>query len=120
MKIFVSAQGNELESPASEIFGRAPLYVCVESDTMKAESYANPAIKAQSGAGIEAAQWLIDHGAQAVISANIGPKALRVFKEAGIPVYHGQKGSVRENIELWKLGKLQQLNQASTAAHSGI
>ena len=120
MKVFISAQQQGLDAPTSDIFGRAPWYVSVDSETLQAESFENHAQKAQSGAGIEAAQWLINHGAQVVISANIGPKALQVLRAANIPVYLAQKGSVQENVELWLNGELQEMDRASTAAHSGM
>ncbi|MBM4429494.1 MAG: dinitrogenase iron-molybdenum cofactor biosynthesis protein, partial [Chloroflexi bacterium] len=57
MKIVVSAQGDNLDAPASPVFGRCPTYVFVDTDTLAFEALPNPAISEGGGAGIQAAQF---------------------------------------------------------------
>ena len=77
MKIVVSANGADLSAEASPIFGRCPIYLFVDTETMAFEAIQNPAIGASSGAGIQAAQFIVERGAQAVVSGNVGPIAPR-------------------------------------------
>ena len=49
MRIVVSAQGEDLDAPASPVFGRCPTYILIESDTMQFEAIANPAVSQAGG-----------------------------------------------------------------------
>lgn len=75
MRIVVSAQGDTLDAPASPVFGRCPTYLFVDSDTMQFEAVPNPAMSQGGGAGIQAAQFVVERGAQAVLTGNLGPNA---------------------------------------------
>ena len=51
MRIVVTANGADLEAPASPVFGRCPMYVFVDTETMTFEAVENPAINAAGSAG---------------------------------------------------------------------
>ena len=106
MKIVVSANGADLDAPASPVFGRCSTYVFVDTDSMESESVENPAINAAGGAGIQAAQFVVERGAQAVISGNVGPNAFGVLQSADVPVYLFGGGTVRQAVEGYKSGQL--------------
>jgi predicted Fe-Mo cluster-binding NifX family protein len=120
MKVVVSASGAGLDGPASPMFGRCPIYVFVDTETMAAESVENSAANAAGGAGIQAAQFAVGAGAEAVISGNLGPNAFNVFQAAGIPCYLFGGGTVREAVEALKSGKLSSAGGANVAAHAGM
>ena len=120
MKIVVSAQGDNLEAPASPVFGRCPTYVFVDTQTMKFEALPNPAMNQGGGAGIQAAQFVVEHGAQAVLSGNLGPNAFDVLEAAGIPGYLVVEGTVRQAVEAFKAQRLQPMGGANVAAHAGM
>lgn len=120
MKIVVSAEGMNLDSPSSQIFGRCPTYVFVDTDTMEYEALANPAIGAPGGAGIQAAQFVVEKGAQAVVTGNTGPNAFQVFQAAGVPVYINPGGTVREAVEAFRANRLASTAAASAPAHAGM
>jgi predicted Fe-Mo cluster-binding NifX family protein len=120
MKIVVSASGTELDSPASPVFGRCPTYVFVDTETMESEGVENPAIAAAGGAGIQAAQFVVEREAQAVVTGNVGPNAFNVLQSAGIPVYLFGGGTVREAVEAYKEGQLRTVGGASAPAHAGM
>ncbi len=105
MKVVVSAQEPSLDAASSPVFGRCPAFVFVDTETWEAEGLANPSVTAGGGAGIQAAQWVMSHGAEAVLSSNVGPNAFAVFQQAGIPVYRLDGGTVREAVEALR-GKL--------------
>jgi predicted Fe-Mo cluster-binding NifX family protein len=120
MRIVISAQGENLEAPASPVFGRCPTYVFVDTDTMRTEAMPNPAMNQGGGAGIQAAQFVVEQGAEAVLSGNLGPNAFDVLEAAGIPVYLISEGTVREAVEAFKAGRVQRIGDANVVAHSGM
>ncbi len=119
MKIAVTANGAGLDAAASPVFGRCPYFVFVETETMEAESVANPAAAAGGGAGIQAAQFISNHGAKAVISGNVGPNAFNVLRTAGVEVYAFAGGTVRQAVEAFKAGTLQPITGATSGPMHG-
>lgn len=120
MKIVVSANGSTWDAPASPIFGRCPVYVFVDTDSMMIDAVENEAQNAAGGAGIQAAQFVVDQGAKAVVSGNLGPNAFQVLNASQVPVYLHTGGSVRQVVEAFKAGALPQQGGANVAAHSGM
>ncbi|MBL7065523.1 MAG: NifB/NifX family molybdenum-iron cluster-binding protein [Anaerolineae bacterium] len=120
MKIAVTANGADLDAPASPVFGRCPTYILVDTETMQYEAVANPAVSAGSGAGVQAAQFVIERGAQAVVTGNVGPNAFGVFRAAGIPVYLFRGGTVQQAVEDYNGGLLSSASDATVSAHAGL
>ena len=106
MKVVVSSNGADLEAPASVTFGRCPMYLFVDMESMQFEAVANPASDASGGAGVQAAQFVISADIQAIITGKVGPKAMNVLHTARIPVYLFGEGTVRQAVEDFKAGKL--------------
>ncbi len=106
MRIVVTADGAELDAPASPVFGRCTSYVFVDTDTMQWEAVDNPARGASGGAGIQAAQFVIQRGAQAVVTGQVGPNAMGVFQASGVPAYLFSGGTVREAVAAFQAGHL--------------
>ena len=120
MKIVVTSTGNDLNAPTNPRFGRCPTYIFVETETMAFEALPNPAASASGGAGIQAAQFIVEQGAQAVLSGNLGPNAMEVLKAANIPAYLISTGSVQRAVEAYKAGQLQAMAEANVQAHAGM
>ncbi len=121
MRVVVTAQGTDLDSPTSPIFGRCPAFVFVDPETMEFEAVANASVAAGGGAGIQAAQWVVDKGAQAVLSHNVGPNAFAVLSQAGVAVYRIEPaGTVRQAVEAYVAGRLQAISGANVASHTGM
>jgi predicted Fe-Mo cluster-binding NifX family protein len=87
MKLMISSLGNTLESEPSFRFGRSPVFISYELDNDEWEAFPNPAVSDPGGAGVAAAQFIIDHGIQAAISGRFGPNAYQVLKTAGIQMW---------------------------------
>ena len=79
----------------------------------------NPAMSAAGGAGIMAAQAIIDQGVNAVITGNCGPNAYRIFAQAGIKVYLGS-GRVEDAVKALLEGKLQEMGSPTGPAKFGM
>jgi predicted Fe-Mo cluster-binding NifX family protein len=120
MRIAVSSTGTELDARLSPVFGRCPTYLFVDSETMQFESMPNPAMSASGGAGIQAAQFIVSQGVQAVISGNLGPNAFQVLAAAGVTMYTADGGTAREAVKALLAGRLARVSAATAAAHSGM
>jgi predicted Fe-Mo cluster-binding NifX family protein len=120
MKICVSATGSDLNAQVDPRFGRCQYFVFVDSDTIAFEAMPNPAITAPGGAGIQAAQAVVNKGVDVLISGNIGPNAFQVLSAAGVKIATGAYGTVKEAVELYKSGKLHELGASSVAPHADM
>ena len=120
MKIVITAEGNDLSAPTSPRFGRCPTYVFVDTETMAFEAVPNPAAGASGGAGIQAAQYVIEKGAQALLTGNVGPNAVDVFRAANMPIYLNTETTVQGAVEAFKAGRLSVAGGATVPAHAGM
>jgi predicted Fe-Mo cluster-binding NifX family protein len=120
MRVVVTASGTGLDATASPVFGRCPMYVFVDTETMEFETLENPAISAPGGAGIQAAQFVVEHGAHAVLTGNTGPNAFNVLQSANVPVYLLSGGTVREAVKAHMAGELPITGAASAQSHAGM
>jgi predicted Fe-Mo cluster-binding NifX family protein len=112
MKIVVTANGSNLDAPVSPVFGRCSFFIFVETETMSFEAVPNPAMSARGGAGIQAAQLVVDRGAKAALSGNVGPNASDVLRAAHVPIYLIGEGTVRQLVEEYKAGRLEPASAA--------
>ncbi|MCU0522851.1 MAG: helix-turn-helix transcriptional regulator [Anaerolineae bacterium] len=112
MRIVIPANGADLDAPTSAVFGRCPTFIFVDPDTLAFEALPNAAIGASGGAGVQAAQTVVQHGVGAVIAPSLGPNAFRVIQAAGIPAYRLVGGTVQEVVEAFQAGHLEALDVA--------
>ena len=115
LKIAIPLDENKKDVCVS--FARAPYFmVCdVKADTV--EILDNPAAEAEGGAGLKAAQFVLDSGADTIITVRCGENAGNVFKAAEIKIYKSQVEDARENIELLKEEKLSELTKFHAGFH---
>jgi predicted Fe-Mo cluster-binding NifX family protein len=120
MRVIVTAEGSDLSASASPRFGRCQTFVLVETETMEYEALPNPALSASGGAGVQAAQFVVEQGVQAVLTGNLGPNAAEVLQAANIPVHLNGEATVRASIEAFKAGRLPVARGANVGAHAGM
>lgn len=120
MRLVISAMGQDLGAEVSPVFGRCPTYIFVETDTMAFEAVPNPAMSAPGGAGIQAAQFAVSKGAQAVLTGNVGPNAFNVLQAAGVSLYPVSGGTVQQAVDAYKRGELQPLSAATSGMYGGM
>ncbi len=118
MKIAVSAKGNSLDSEIDPRFGRAGYFLLVDPETLAFQVLENRQNRQLSqGAGIQAAQQVVEQGASAVLTGNCGPKAFRVLQAAGVKVAVGLAGTVREAVQKFQEGKLTFADSPNVEGH---
>jgi len=119
MKIAISASGGVFDSPVDPRFGRCPVIVYVDSDTMELTARTNENASAAGGAGIQTAQAVVDAGAQVLLTGNCGPNAHQTLSAAGVTVVTGVSGSVRDAVVAYKSGYLKSADRPNVADHFG-
>jgi predicted Fe-Mo cluster-binding NifX family protein len=110
MKICIPSKGPGTGDFVDERFGRAPFFVLYDTENEKTESYRNPAAEAQGGVGPKAAQFLLNHAVQILVTERVGGNALEALKAGGITVLlYEEKGStVRDAITACLKGNLKE------------
>lgn len=118
MKIVVTAQGAEMESPVDPRFGRAKYFVLVDTETGQHQAHDNAQnLNAAQGAGIQAAQTVAQLGAETVLTGHVGPKAFATLTAANVAVYTNASGTVKEAIEQFQAGQLESAAKADVQGH---
>lgn len=108
MIIAISSQKPEIDGPIDVRFGRAPYYILVDSETGNWEAHANPAISQSGGAGVAAAQFVIDKKAEIAISGDFGPNASQALQAASVKMhtFAADTPSVSAALVFFRQGKL--------------
>ena len=81
MWIAITSKGTKLNVEVDPRFGRCPYFIFYELDTGNFKTQKNPYAISLKGAGIQAAKRIIEEGVEAVLTGNIGPKALRHYRQ---------------------------------------
>ena len=118
MKVVVTAAGRTLESPVDPRFGRAQCFVLIDSETGDFSAHDNTQnLNAVQGAGIQAAQTVVELGAEVLVTGNVGPKAFATLQAGNVTMYTGATGTIREAVDQWRSGKLQAAGKANVQGH---
>ena len=80
----------------------------------------NDSTNAAHGAGIQAAQTVVNKGAKVVITGNVGPNAFQVLSATGIKVLTGVSGNIKDAVEKFKSGELQETTNPTVGGHFGM
>ena len=120
MKIAISSSGKDLDSQIDPRFGRCQYFIFVDPETMEFEASENEGLMASGGAGVQAAQLIVQKGAGSLITGNLGPNAASALSASGIKVHLVSGGTVREVTEAFKAGKLQEASGATVPPHFGM
>lgn len=119
MKIAISSTNGSAAAMVDPRFGRCEAFAMINTETNAIQFIDNAAKTAGGGAGIAAAQQLLDAGVEAVCTGNLGPNAFRVLNEAGIKAYRVSEMPLMDAAKQMKEGKLEEISQAGQA-HSGM
>ena len=111
MKIAISSTGEKLTDNISEVFARCPCFIVAEVENgkvQKTEVIENKIANQLGGAGISAAQLMAEKDIKAVITKNVGPRALDVLNQFNIGIYAGD-GTIEKVLQEFIDGKLEKL-----------
>jgi len=113
MKIAISSTGKNIDDKIDETFGRCPYFIIVEikdGKIGKIETIENENINQTTGAGVSTAQLVAEKEVEAIITGNVGPRALDVLNQFNIKIYTG-KGSIKEAINSFINNELEEIKK---------
>ena len=118
MKIAITSSGKTLESQVDLRFGRALGFIIYNLEDDSFEFVDNTQnLNAAQGAGIQAAQNVVNQNVGAVITGHCGPKAFAVLNTAGVKIFIGAEGTVQNSIQKFKNNELQEAGSADVEGH---
>lgn len=118
MKIAISTEGKDLSSVVDQRFGRAKGFLVYDTDSKESIYVDNKQnLEAAQGAGIQSAKTVIDAGAEAVITGNVGPKAFTTLNAAGVRIYLTGGGSISSALDQLHKGELELTSTANVEGH---
>ena len=117
MKIAIPVDEKSLESNVYVSFGRAPYFLIYDTETKESTFLDNSAAASTGGAGIKAAQILVDNQVNALLTPRCGENAADVLKPADIKIYKTRAASAKVNIDNFISGKLSLLDEIHSGFH---
>jgi predicted Fe-Mo cluster-binding NifX family protein len=116
MKIAIPVDDKNMKSNVCVSFGRAPYFMFYDTEKQNSNFVNNSAANSRGGAGIKAAQIIVDNNSDVLITPRCGENAADVLKAAYITIYKSKDNSIEENLRNLKEEKLNLL----TEIHSGF
>ncbi|MEW6515516.1 MAG: NifB/NifX family molybdenum-iron cluster-binding protein [candidate division FCPU426 bacterium] len=118
MKIAFTTSGEDLNAPLDNRFGRAAKFLVYDLDSKTFAVVDNQQnLNAAQGAGIQAAETVVNTGANFLVTGHCGPKAFKVLMAAGIKVFNTQAAIVSEALRQYLDGKLAEARSADVEGH---
>ena len=120
MKIAVTSTGKDIRSNLDRRFGRCANFLVIDTEDNDPEVLDNSALATGGGAGIAAAQMLIDKKIDVLITGNVGPNAFATLHAAGVEIYSGRNGRILDLIDLFIRGELVRSDSSNVNGHFGL
>ncbi|KEJ92515.1 NifB/NifX family molybdenum-iron cluster-binding protein [Synergistes jonesii] len=117
MKIVIPVDEKKPESSVCVSFGRAPYFMLHDTEGKTTEYIANTAAEAQGGAGLKAAQLIVDCGANVLLALRCGQNAADVLNAAQIKIHKAEGLRTAENLAAFQEGKLTLMTQFQAGFH---
>ena len=119
MKAAITSIGTELDSRIDERFGRARYFVIVDTDSGEILNIIDNVDNqhATHGAGVQAAQSVLEAGVDWLLTGNVGPNAYSILTQGGVNVGTGASGTIREAVELLKSGGFEATQGPTSQGH---
>jgi len=119
MKIAISSSGANLDEQVDPGFGCCRCFIVIDPETEAFDVLENEAPVSSSGAGIQAAQMVIAAGVDAVITGKLKPSVTDVLEAAGLDVYLGAAGTIRDVLKQYQDGRLREASAPSVGDGTG-
>lgn len=117
MKIAIPVDEKDIRSNVCASFGRTPQFLFYDTRTKESVFLDNSAVASTGGAGIKAAQVIVDNKVNALLTPRCGQNAADVLKAADIKIFKTTNASVKENIEDYISGNLPLLEKIHAGFH---
>ena len=118
MIIAIPVDDNTSDTNVCVSFGRTPWFLFYNTETDTNQRLENPAANAPGGAGVKAAQFVIDQHTDVLITVRGGENAAELLLAADIQVYKAQGKTAKENLTAFSEGKLEKLQSFHAGFHN--
>jgi predicted Fe-Mo cluster-binding NifX family protein len=108
-----------IDSQLSQHFGRAPFYAIIDLDddgTVIGQGTISNTSEHFGGVGLPPDR-ILQLQPKALVTYGLGSKALGMFQAAGVAVLRTEANTVKEVVDAYKNGELQELTQGCHHAH---
>jgi predicted Fe-Mo cluster-binding NifX family protein len=116
MRVAIPVDENHPGTSVCASLARAPYYLIKDTESEELTFVENTAAHSQGGAGVKAAQLLVDQKVDALLTPRCGQNAAEVLTAAKMEIYKTEYPSARENLEAFKSSVL----TALTDFHAGF
>lgn len=117
MKIAVPVDTDSMETRICISFGRAPYFLIFDTELNEGIFQNNSAATSQGGAGIKAAQVVVDSKADVLLTPRCGENAAQVINAANIKMFKTINDSLQDNLAAFREGKLSLLTDVHPGFH---
>lgn len=119
MKVAISATGKTIDNLLDMRFGRCEYFQIHDTENGEVKFIKNKGQLSGGGAGIAAAQQLIDEKVDVIITGSLGPNAYEIIEKAEIKAYKCGNISISSVLDKYNKGELSELKEAGLA-HNGM
>lgn len=113
----IPVEEKKLDAKVSESFGRANYFLIFNNNSSDGIFLENTAKDSEGGAGLEAAQLLIDNEVDMVFLKSCGKNGAKVLKEADIAIYEIAYDNAIENFKAYNRNNLKTLTEFHEGYH---
>jgi len=117
MKIAISAKGKITDDLIDMRFGRCEYFQIHDTELKVTKILENKGELASGGAGIVAANKLIDENVDVIITGNLGPNAFKIIDASEIKAYKCDSKSIKAALDKYNNNKLEEIKIAGNAHH---
>ena len=117
MKIAIPVDEKSLESKVCISFGRTPYFLIYDTDTKEDVFIDNLATSSSGGAGIKAAQLIVDNKVDVMLTPRCGENAANVLMAADTDIFKTITASAKDNIDSFIAGELSLLDEVHEGFH---
>lgn len=121
MKTVICSQSSHIEASVDSRFGRTAFFAVYDDAAKLWDFIPNQQnLQAAQGAGIQAAQTVINAEADVLIAANVGPKAMAALQANGVSVFQTNTSmTLSQALEACQNGALREIQDSNVEGHWG-
>lgn len=117
MRVAIPVDENHPGTAVCASLARAPYYLIKDTETEETTFVENTAADSQGGAGVKAAQLLVDQKVGALLTPRCGQNAAEVLTAAKMEIYKTEYPSAKENLQAFKSSLLSALTEFHAGFH---
>ena len=119
MKIAIPVEEKSSSTKICISFGRTPYFLVFDDAKKEYNFLENTAAESRGGAGVKAAQFIVDNKVDVLLAPRCGENEAEIFNTAKVKLYKTINDSVEDNLKAFSEGKLELLQEVHPGFHHG-